>query len=117
MAHPHATSKIRSFEDIYASSTDSLSFGFRGEALFCLANLSERLVVATRTAAEPVGQQMEFHHDGTLKRDSVAPVPRKVGTTVAVVKLLSSLPVRRSDLVRRVSQQRAKLMRLMEGCK
>jgi DNA mismatch repair protein PMS2 len=125
MAHPHATSKIRSFQDIYndtttlaatASTSTTTSLGFRGEALFCLANLSEKLVVATRTATEPVGQQMEFRHDGSLNLESIRPVPRKVGTTVAVVQLLGSLPVRRSDMMRRISQQRAKLMRLMEGC-
>lgn len=43
MAMKHATSKIRNFDEIY--STDSL--GFRGEALFCLANISGGLVVAT----------------------------------------------------------------------
>ena len=114
LAQAHATSKIRTFDDIYSTAN---SLGFRGEALFCLANLSEKLIVSTRTEDEPVGQKMEFNHDGTLKKESVVPVPRKVGTTVAVVKVLGSLPVRRADLERRITQHRTKLMRMMEGCK
>ena len=115
LAQAHATSKIRSFDDIYNSSTSSL--GFRGEALFCLANLSEKLVVATRTAEEATGQKLEFNHDGSLNSDSVVSVPRKVGTTVAVLRLLSSLPVRRADMERRIVQHRSKLIKIMEGCK
>ena len=116
LAHPSATSKIRSFEDIY-NHTACTSLGFRGEALFCLANLSEKLVVATRTCDEYVAQKMEFGHDGALVPDSVTPTPRKTGTTVAVLKLLHSLPVRRADMERRIVQHRSKMMRLMEGCK
>ena len=116
LAHPSGTSKIRTFEDIY-NHTACPSLGFRGEALFCLANLSQKLVVATRTADEAMAQKMEFHHDGTLIVDSIIPAPRKVGTTVAVLKLLQSLPVRRADLERRIVQHRSKMMRLMEGCK
>jgi DNA mismatch repair ATPase MutL len=85
--------------------------------LFCLANLSDKLVVATRTEDEPMGQKMEFRHDGTLNEESVVPVPRKVGTTVAVMKLLNSLPVRRADMERRIVEHRSKMMRMMEGCK
>lgn len=114
LAQAHSTSKIRAFDDIYSTAN---SLGFRGEALFCLANLSEKLIVATRTEDDPMGQKMEFAHDGTLVKDSVLPVPRKVGTTVAVTRLLSSLPVRRADLERRIVQHRSKLMRMMEGCK
>jgi len=45
MAMKHATSKIRSFNDLYENnfipdqnSTPRQNLGFRGEALFCLAN-------------------------------------------------------------------------------
>jgi DNA mismatch repair ATPase MutL len=115
LARAHATSKIRSFDDIYSSNTSSL--GFRGEALFCLSNLSDKLIVATRTAEEALGQKMEFNHDGSLDLNSIVSLPRKVGTTVAVLKLLNSLPVRRADMQRRIVQHRSKLMNLMEGCK
>lgn len=113
MAMKHATSKIRSFDDIYE--TDSL--GFRGEALFCLANISAKMVVATRTANQPLGQKLEFTREGYLQHDTVVPVPRKVGTTVAVVKLFDALPVRRADLVKRIQAQRREVFLMVQGCK
>jgi DNA mismatch repair protein PMS2 len=112
MAMKHATSKIRNFDDIY--STDSL--GFRGEALFCLANISRNLVVATRTADQPLGQKLEFSRDGYLLHDTACPVPRKVGTTVAVVKLFDALPVRRADLEKRIQVQRREVFLMVQGC-
>ena len=120
IAFPHATSKIRSFEDIYhtgGASNPLTTLGFRGEALFCLANLSSNLIVATRTADEAVAQKLAFKRDGTMNPSSVAQMPRKVGTTVAVVGLLEAVPVRRQDMIRRIKSQRDKLIRLMEGCK
>ena len=113
LATPHATSKIRSFEEIYSNSSQTL--GFRGEALFCLANLSASLVVATRTAGEPLAQKMEFRRDGSLLPNTVTRVPKKVGTTVAVVRLFDAVPVRRLDLKRRIADQRRKLVRLISG--
>ncbi|KAL7577596.1 hypothetical protein ACA910_015119 [Epithemia clementina (nom. ined.)] len=133
LATPHATSKIRSFEDIYrtntistsdssgsatmrnSSSSPCTSLGFRGEALFCLANLSANLVIATRTADEDLAQRMEFRRDGSLRLETVTRVPKKVGTTVAVVRLLEAVPVRRYDLKRRMGEQRRKLVHLIAG--
>ena len=115
LATPHATSKIQSFDDIYSSTTSNTTLGFRGEALFCLANLSGNLVVATRTADEAVAQKLEYRRDGSLRVDSVTRVPKKVGTTVAVVRLLEAVPVRRADLKRRIGEQRRKLVKLISG--
>jgi DNA mismatch repair ATPase MutL len=113
VAMKHATSKIRKFDDIY--SIDSL--GFRGEALFCLSNLSRNLVVATRTANEVMGQKLEYTRDGLLRPDSCCPVPRKVGTTVAVVKIFEAVPVRRADLEKRIHVQRREVFLMVQGCK
>jgi len=61
MAARHATSKLRRFDDLYddggggrggGEDDCAPTLGFRGEALFCLANLSRSLVVCTRTADE-----------------------------------------------------------------
>lgn len=112
LATPHATSKIQSFDDIYSSCN---TLGFRGEALFCLANLSARLIVATRTADDELAQKLEFHRDGSLNEQSVTLVPRKIGTTVCVVKLFESVPVRRADMARNLPKQRGKMMKLMEA--
>ena len=89
--------------------------GFRGEALACLANLSAGLIVATRTAEESTAQKLSFGRDGRLDVLSVASMPRKVGTTVAVVRLLEAVPVRRADMIRRIQNQRTKLIKMMEG--
>jgi DNA mismatch repair protein PMS2 len=154
LATPHATSKIRSFEDIYHCPDDSsdeedwddnnddgdstndkkqnqnvdiededdvpsaalATMGFRGEALFCLANLSGNLMVSTRTASEEMAEQMEFRKDGSLNTTvGISNVARKVGTSVAIVSLFESIPVRRKDMIRRIKTQRSKLLDLMEG--
>jgi DNA mismatch repair protein PMS2 len=114
MARKHATSKIRCFQDIYSNHTATL--GFRGEALFCLANISENLTVITRSAGDELGQKMDYQRDGEVKQDSVAMVPRTIGTTVTVSKLFHALPVRRSDMIKRIKAQRAKVISIIQGC-
>ena len=115
LAMKHATSKIRTFDDLYRDTHSGQNLGFRGEALFCLANLSENLVVSTRTDKDEVGEKLEFGINGYVRDGSVTAIPRKVGTTVSVVKLFHSLPVRRTDLMRRIKAQRARLMKMMQG--
>ena len=123
MAMKHATSKLSSFDELYQTTqlpngTMQLrQLGFRGEALFSIANISQTLVVSTRTKDEMVGEKMEFRRDGYLDPKSTCNITRKVGTTVAVVKLFEALPVRRADLIKRVKQQKAKLLKLLQECK
>jgi DNA mismatch repair protein PMS2 len=122
MAMPHTTSKINSLDDIYhppttvaaaaanKNNTNTTTYlGFRGEALYSLANLSQKLIVATRCDGEESAQKLEFGHDGTVLSDQNT-IPRKVGTTVAVMQLLQPLPVRRRDLERRLNTYRQKLV-------
>lgn len=90
--------------------------GFRGEALFSLAQISQSLIVCTRTQEEEIAEQMTFNRDGYLDPNNVQKVARKVGTTVAVVKLFDKLPVRRTDMIRRLKAQKAKLLRLIQAC-
>jgi len=91
--------------------------GFRGEALFSMACLSEKLVVATRTEDDELAQKLEFGRDGSLIEDSISSLHRKVGTTVAVIQPFSALPARRVDMMRRVRPERSRLFKLMESCK
>lgn len=115
MAQRHATSKLRQFEDIYAGAC-APTLGFRGEALFCLANLSRSLKVSTRTIEdETIGETFCFDTQGELIADSIVPTPRSVGTTVSVFGLMESLPVRRVDMCKRIKAQNMKLMKLMQG--
>ncbi len=140
MAMKHATSKLRNFDDLYsqtsvaaASNDDSIcnnnknsdgacdttcapTLGFRGEALFCLANISRSLTVSTRTSNEEnLGEQFAFNTEGQLISNSITKLPRSIGTTVTVKGLFESLPVRRVDLCKRIKPQRMKLMKMMQG--
>mmetsp|Transcript_15990 Transcript_15990/g.40095 ORF Transcript_15990/g.40095 Transcript_15990/m.40095 type:complete len:1090 (-) Transcript_15990:65-3334(-) len=113
MATRHATSKIECLEDIYEGT--GLTMGFRGEALFAMACVSDSLVVASRTEDDELATKLLYGKDGKpldLKGNQMA---RKVGTTVAVVKPFGNLPARRADLVRRIKQERTKIFKLVES--
>ena len=60
IARKHFTSKLQAFEDIYSVS----SFGFRGEALNALCELSEKFTVITKQEDQPVGTILEFDRNG-----------------------------------------------------
>lgn len=116
VAEKHATSKLRQFSDLFAEGDDFTTLGFRGEALFCLANISESLCIITRHNNEVVGKKLWYTRDGKLdeSRSNVG-VARSVGTTVIVTKLYNSLPVRRVDMKKRLGAQRARLFKLLQG--
>jgi DNA mismatch repair protein MutL len=86
----HATSKIRSAEDLFGIST----LGFRGEALPSVAAVS-RLVLETRHASENSGTRLELA--GGKLRD-VKEVAWAVGTRVEVRDLFYNTPARRKFL-------------------
>ena len=119
MATRHATSKIECLEDIYEGT--GLTMGFRGEALFAMACVSDSLVVASRTEDDELATKLVFGKDGTPIRNNNNNnnegelLARKVGTTVAVVKPFSNLPARRADLVRRIKQERTRIFKLVES--
>lgn len=113
VAERYATSKISRFEDIYSGT--GLTMGFRGEALFSLACLSKKMIVATRTEEEEMAQKLEFGKCGSLNTSATQNIHRKVGTTVAVVEPFAGLPARRIDMMRRIRGERAKLFKLMES--
>ena len=117
----HATSKIMSFDDLYRDvmidgQMQPNQLGFRGEALFSLVQISQNVIVRTRTDSETMAEELKFTRDGYLDPKSVKEVARKVGTTVAIVKLFATLPVRRADMIKRLKAQRAKLLKLMQAC-
>jgi DNA mismatch repair protein MutL len=86
----HATSKIRSAEDLMEIS----SLGFRGEALPSIAAVS-RLALETRHDSEPAGTRIEIA--GGRMRD-VNEIARTRGTTVEVHDLFFNTPARRKFL-------------------
>jgi len=86
----HATSKLRSFDDLQSIATH----GFRGEALPSIASVSE-LVLRTRPEGEPAGTEVAVSHGRSVHvRD--AGHPR--GTTVEVRDLFGAVPARRKFL-------------------
>jgi DNA mismatch repair protein MutL len=86
----HATSKIRSAEDLFEIST----LGFRGEALPSIAAVS-RLELVTRHASESAGTRIEIA--GGRLRD-VKEVAWASGTQVEVRDLFFNTPARRKFL-------------------
>ena len=85
------TSKLETTEDLEQVET----FGFRGEALNSLCNIS-KVAVHTRHAADPIGTLLEFDTEGQIiSRKSVA---REVGTTISFSNLFYTLHVRRKEL-------------------
>jgi DNA mismatch repair protein MutL len=86
----HATSKIRSSDDLLSIAT----LGFRGEALPSIASIS-RLEMETRAEDEPSGTRIEIV-GGKVMRVEDAGVPS--GTTFTIRDLFFNTPARRKFL-------------------
>jgi DNA mismatch repair protein MutL len=86
----HATSKLRTAEDLLSIAT----LGFRGEALPSIAAVS-RLLLETRTAEEAEGTRVEFAGG---KMVGVQPAGLPTGSTISVADLFYCVPARRSFL-------------------
>src|ERR1700731_1476552 len=86
----HATSKIRSSDDLLSIST----LGFRGEALPSIASVS-RLTLATHSSEDTVGTEIAIA-GGKMLRVVDAGLPS--GTTISVEDLFYNVPARRKFL-------------------
>jgi DNA mismatch repair protein MutL len=86
----HATSKLRSSDDLLSIAT----LGFRGEALPSIASVA-RVNLETRAVEDEVGTVMEIA-GGSLLRVEDAGLP--AGTTIAVRDLFFNTPARRKFL-------------------
>src|SRR5215510_7387703 len=86
----HATSKLRTADDLMTIST----LGFRGEALPSIASVS-RLLLETRDANEEEGTRVEFAGGKLI---GVKPAGLPAGTMVSVADVFCSVPARRKFL-------------------
>ena len=100
----HATSKIRSVEDLLRVRT----LGFRGEALPSIASIS-RFTLTTRPAGVLSGVRVELTGGRELKAREVGAAP---GTCVEVEDLFFNVPVRRKFL----RSQRTESGRILDVC-
>ena len=86
----HATSKLRTSDDLLAIAT----LGFRGEALPSIASVS-RLLLETRSADEDQGTRVEIAGGKLI---GVKPTAHPTGTTVSIGDLFYCVPARRKFL-------------------
>lgn len=86
----HATSKLRSAEDLH----NILTFGFRGEALASIAAVAE-VTLKTRREEDEIGCKVEFADSRHISTDEIA-TPR--GANFAIRNLFYNVPARRKFL-------------------
>jgi DNA mismatch repair protein MutL len=86
----HATSKLRTADDLLSIST----LGFRGEALPSIASIS-RLLLETRTQEEDQGTRIEFAGGKLL---GVKPAGVPAGTSTSVADIFYCVPARQKFL-------------------
>lgn len=102
----HATSKIRSLDDLENIST----FGFRGEALASIASVS-RFTLRTRQRDSDAGTLVHIEGGGAPK---IEPCGVAVGTTIEVRDLFFNVPARRKFL-RAPATESARITEVVEA--
>ncbi len=86
----HATSKIRTSQDLFAIRT----FGFRGEALASIAAVAQ-VELKTRQTDDELGTLIQIEGSEVKRQE---PIAAPVGTSVAMKNLFFNVPARRNFL-------------------
>ena len=86
----HATSKIRSIEDLFEIRT----MGFRGEALASIAAVAQ-VQLKTKRPEDEVGTELSIENSKVI---STAPIATPVGTSISMKNLFFNVPARRNFL-------------------
>ncbi len=94
----HATSKIKSIEDLFAINT----MGFRGEALASIAAVG-RVEMKTKTPESEVGSSLLIENSTVLEQE-ICSCP--TGTNLAVKNLFFNVPARRNFLKSNTTEMR-----------
>jgi DNA mismatch repair protein MutL len=94
----HATSKIRSIEDLFHIRT----MGFRGEALASIAAVAQ-VELRTRREQDETGTFIEIENSLVRKQE---PVAASVGTSISMKNLFFNVPARRNFLKSNAAEMR-----------
>ncbi len=102
---PHATSKIKTMDDLDTIST----LGFRGEALPSIASVAD-VTMTSRIAQSDLGGEIVYKSGKLVSHDECG---AKLGTTVTVSNLFERIPARKKFL-NKPSREEAKILTLIE---
>lgn len=94
----HATSKIKSIEDLFHIRT----MGFRGEALASIAAVAQ-VELKTKRAEDETGVYIEVENSVVKKQEAIA---APVGTSIAMKNLFFNVPARRNFLKSNAAEMR-----------
>lgn len=94
----HATSKIRSIDDLFHIRT----MGFRGEALASIAAVAQ-VELRTRREGDETGIYIEIENSVVRKQE---PVAAPVGTSISMKNLFFNVPARRNFLKSNAAEMR-----------
>ncbi len=94
----HATSKIKSIEDLFHIRT----MGFRGEALASIAAVAQ-VELKTKRAEDETGVFIEVENSTVKKQE---PIAAPVGTSIAMKNLFFNVPARRNFLKSNAAEMR-----------
>ncbi|KAJ5232855.1 DNA mismatch repair protein C-terminal [Penicillium chermesinum] len=104
------TSKIQTIEDL--KNIGGTSFGFRGEALASIAEMSGGITITTRVASDITGSCLSYGRDGELMKAQRASHP--VGTTLRITDFLKNIPVRRQTALKGAPKTLIKIKKLLQ---
>ncbi len=102
----HATSKIRSADDLFAIDT----LGFRGEALASIASVS-RFSLLTRERGADLGLKLEITESGAIES---TPWSGATGTTMIIKDLFYNIPARQAFL-KKPAAEFAQILELVQA--
>jgi DNA mismatch repair protein MutL len=94
----HATSKIRSIDDLFHIRT----MGFRGEALASVAAVAQ-VGLKTRRAEDETGTYLEIENSAVIRQQ---PVASPVGSNISMKNLFFNVPARRNFLKSNAAEMR-----------
>lgn len=87
----HTTSKIRSIEEL----DETLTLGFRGEALSSIASASD-VTIISKTPDDKLGFMAKINHNGDILE--INEIVANIGTTIICENLFENIPVRKKYL-------------------